>query len=215
MTQCSRSPSQAVVSSTTMRLCSTTEACGQLIRPGAAISPPVDGESVVVPAGLKLIVDIDSSPELNMVLVDGGAIVFPSDSDPNHQRTFDAKIIMVRNGIFEAGTEEQPYTSKLTITLHGVKYDPNVPIYGNKVLGIRDSRLDLHGAPRNVYWTHLDASVTAGTSSLTLVTEVDWQQGEKIMITSTSFDRSEAEYLTIDTAVTAGGKTTLTFLESF
>ena len=45
---------------------------------------PVDGESVVVPAGLNLLVDIDSTPMLNMVLVDGGSIVIPSDYDPDH-----------------------------------------------------------------------------------------------------------------------------------
>jgi len=47
---------------------------------------PVDGESVVVPAGLNLLVDIDSTPFLNMVLVDGGSIVLPSDYDPMHLR---------------------------------------------------------------------------------------------------------------------------------
>ena len=67
---------------------------------------PVDGESVVVPKGLNLLVDIDHSPMLNMVLVDGGSIVFPSDYDPQHERTFDAKIIMINNGVFEAGTEK-------------------------------------------------------------------------------------------------------------
>ena len=82
---------------------------------------PVDGESVVVPAGLNLLVDIDASPLLNMVLVDGGSIVFPSDDDASHERTFDAKIIMVNKGAFEAGTEDAPYASKLTITLHGAK----------------------------------------------------------------------------------------------
>lgn len=43
---------------------------------------PVDGESVVVPKGLNLLVDIDHSPILNLVLVDGGSIVFPSDNYP-------------------------------------------------------------------------------------------------------------------------------------
>lgn len=116
---------------------------------------PVDGESVVVPKGLNLLVDIDHSPILNLVLVDGGSIVFPSDNYPKHERTFDAKIIMVNDGVFEAGTEKHPYSSKLTITLHGVKYDPTVPIHGNKVLGCRNCVLDLHGIQRTA-WTSLD-----------------------------------------------------------
>lgn len=123
----------------------------------------MDGESVVVPAGLNLLVDIDASPMLNMVLVDGGSIVFPSDADSSHLRTFDAKIIFVHKGTFEAGTESDPYSSRLTITMHGVKYDPTVPIYGNKVLGIRYSTLDLHGLPRDA-WTSLEATASAGAT---------------------------------------------------
>jgi len=45
---------------------------------------------------------------------------------------------------------------------------------------------------------------------MTLVREVDWQPGEKIMVTSTSFERDEAEYATIKTVSTALGKTTVT-----
>lgn len=174
---------------------------------------PADGESVVVPSGLDLLVDIDASPMLNMVLVDGGSIIFPSDSNPDHERTFDAKVIMVRNGIFEAGTESDPYSSKLTITMHGEKYDPTIPIYGNKVLGIRYSTLDLHGLNRSDSWTNLDSAVTAGANSITLIKSVDWQAGEKIMITSTSFSRSEAEERTISATSDANGKTTL-FLDA-
>ena len=153
---------------------------------------PVDGESVVVPKGLNLLVDITASPMLNMVLVDGGSIVFPSDNDPAHVRTFDSKIIFVNNGVFEAGTESDPYTSKLIITMHGVKYDPTIPIYGNKVLGVRYSTLDLHGVERDS-WTSLEMTAAAGATEITVQGEVDWQVGETIMITSTGFDRHEAE----------------------
>lgn len=153
---------------------------------------PVDGESVVVPKGLNLLVDIDQSPMLNMVLVDGGSIVFPSDNDPEHERTFDAKIIMINNGVFEAGTEKHPYSSKLTITLHGVKYDPTVPIHGNKVLGCRNCVLDIHGIQRTA-WTSLAETAEAGSDTIVVQGDVDWKAGETIMITSTGFNRHEAE----------------------
>jgi len=70
---------------------------------------------------------------------------------------------MVNKGTFEAGTKENPYSSKLIITLHGEKYDPTVPIYGNKVLGVRNSILDLHGMQRDA-WTMLDQTAAAGAS---------------------------------------------------
>ena len=171
---------------------------------------PVDGESVVVPQGLNLLVDIATTPMLNLVLVDGGSITVPSDADPNHQRSINAKNIMIKDGVFEAGTENEPYSSKLTITLHGRKYDPSIPIYGNKVFAGRFATIDIHGLDRQVSWTNLDTTAAAGSNSLILIREVDWQVGEKIMVTSTSFERDEAEYATIDSVSTIGGKTTFT-----
>lgn len=105
---------------------------------------PVDGETVYIPAGLNLLVDIDKSPLLNAVLIEG-QIIFAPHSNPSHERFFDAKYIYVRNGSMEVGTEQHPYTSKITFTLHGNVYDPYIPIYGNKVIGVRHGLLDMHG----------------------------------------------------------------------
>ena len=72
-----------------------------------SLFPPVDGESVAVPKGLCLLVDIDKSPKLNLVVVDGGSLIFPSDdANPDHHREFDATYIMVNNGTLEIGTEK-------------------------------------------------------------------------------------------------------------
>lgn len=72
-----------------------------------SLFPPVDGESVAVPKGLCLLVDIDKSPKLNLVVVDGGSLIFPSDdANPNHHREFDATYIMINNGTMEVGTEK-------------------------------------------------------------------------------------------------------------
>jgi len=57
-------------------------------------------------------VDIDISPVLNAILVEGELIFAPS-GDPNHQRTFDAHYIFVNKGRMEVGTETHPYSSKL------------------------------------------------------------------------------------------------------
>jgi hypothetical protein len=56
----------------------------------------------------------------------------------------------------EAGTEEFPYTSHLTITMHGDASSPFLPIYGNKVIGVRFGQLELHGVTRDVTWTRLN-----------------------------------------------------------
>jgi hypothetical protein len=72
--------------------------------------PPVDGESLAVKDGLCLLVDIQHTPKLKLVQVDGGALIFPSnDVDPSYEATFDAHYIMINNGTMEVGTEEHPY----------------------------------------------------------------------------------------------------------
>ena len=119
---------------------------------------PMEGESLYVPPGLNLLVDIDSTPELNAVIVEG-SIIFAPNSDPNHERFFDANYIFVHGGLMEVGTEEFPYSSKLTITLHGDIADPYIPIYGNKVIGVRFGTLNMHGAVRNKVWTLLEYTV--------------------------------------------------------
>jgi coenzyme F420-reducing hydrogenase gamma subunit len=40
-------------------------------------------ESVFVPTGLNLLVDVDSTPELNLILVEG-SIIFAPDPNPAH-----------------------------------------------------------------------------------------------------------------------------------
>ena len=121
----------------------------------------MDGESIYIPAGLNLLVDIDSSPLLNAIIVEG-SLIFASNSDPNHERFFDAHYIFVSGGLMEVGTEEFPYTSKITITMHSLLSDPYLPIYGNKVIGVRYGTLDMHGVVRNKTWTVLDQTVEAG-----------------------------------------------------
>lgn len=62
---------------------------------------------------------------------------------------------MIFNGFMEVGTEKNPYTSKLTITMHSDRFDSYLPVYGNKVIGVRFGELDMHGVERLITWTRL------------------------------------------------------------
>ena len=169
---------------------------------------------MAVPKGLCLLVDIDKSPKLKLVSVDGGALIFPPSTDPTHHREFDAHYININNGTMEVGTEKHPYTSKLTITMYGEKYDPAVPIYGKKSIGCRFCTLDMHGVHK-MSWTDLDATIDAGASTLTLVEVVDWEVGDTIMVTSTGYNQWEAELKTISAITSDGSKSTITIDGSF
>ena len=105
-------------------------------------------------------------------------MLFLPDEDPEHVRELHAHYIMVKNGFFQAGTKKHPYTSNLNIVMHGHEEDPKIPLYGTKVLGIRYSRLDLHGNPRSKTWTELLNTANAGDTQITLNSmngdELDW-----------------------------------------
>lgn len=172
--------------------------------------PPQEGDSVHIPSGCNVLFDIPASPILNLVNIEGGLIFLPveNESDPNYDRYFSAHNIMVRNGFLQAGTKEFPYTSKLTITLYGEEYDPYIPLYGNKVLAIRYSRLDMHGQERVRTWTDLKFTANAGESLIILNDmngdDLDWQVGEEIVIASTDYEgrNSEKKVITSISATT-------------
>ena len=77
---------------------------------------PIEREAVEIPSGQHLLVDVDEVPRLAFVVV-YGSLIF----EDSGEKTFDANYIMVNGGYLEIGTENQPYLSKLTITLHGTE----------------------------------------------------------------------------------------------
>ena len=88
----------------------------------------------------------------------------------------------------EVGTEKNPYTSKLTITMHSDRNGAYLPVYGNKVIGVRFGTLDMHGVERKITWTRLAKSVQPGDDQITLIDETDWQAGEEIVIAGTGWN---------------------------
>jgi len=153
---------------------------------------PTEMESVFVPKGLNLYVDVDSTPKMNAILVEG-SLIFAPDKKTTHVRTFDAMYIFIKGGYMEVGTEKHPYTSKMTITMHGTQKDPYIPIYGNKCIGLRFGTLDMHGVKRDVYWTVLDKTALKGATKITLAKAVDWKVGEQIAIAATGYSGREGE----------------------
>lgn len=153
---------------------------------------PMYMESVYVPEGFNLFVDVDSTPELNLIMVEG-SLIFAPDANPDHERFFDARYIFLNNAYMEVGTEEFPYTSKLTITMHGNISSPYLPIFGNKCIAVKQSTLDMHGVKRTPTWTVLHDTVLPGSSEIKLNEAVDWVAGEEIAIAATSFNGREGE----------------------
>lgn len=172
--------------------------------------PPLEGESIHIPVGLNLLMDIDETPKLNLILVEG-TLIFAPDADADHQRTLHAHIIFINGGHLIAGTEDEPYTSKLDIVLYGEKYGPTLPTFGNKCIANHGGILDIHGN-EVTSWTELAVSAEIGDTSITLNSAVDWQVGDQIMLVPTDYVYNEDEVFTIG-SITSGNNPVITFAD--
>lgn len=81
--------------------------------------------------------------------------------------------------------------------MHGNIKSPYIPIYGNKVIGVRQGQLDMHGPKRTPTWTKLDATVNPGDDTITLKSNVDWKEGEMIVVAPSDYERTHYEKRTI------------------
>ena len=97
----------------------------------------------------------------------------------------------------QVGTEAAPFQHKANITMYGDNSDPEIPMYGNKVIAVRYGTLDMHGKPVSPSWTRLDATAAVGDTHLTLSEEVGWAVGDRIAIASSDFDMNHAEEVVI------------------
>ncbi|NET35262.1 MAG: hypothetical protein F6K19_25080, partial [Cyanothece sp. SIO1E1] len=168
---------------------------------------PADGEDVVIPPGLTVVLDGDT-PELGNLVVHGNVMFGETDV------TLTADNVIVF-GKMQAGTEAKPHTHKAEVILTGKSTDPDVvlsdwmgnghmmghgdhnhmsdPIDNKALIVAPGGKLDLHGA-KVKSWTQLDSTANIGDTSIALAdTPVGWKVGDTIAIAPTDFDAFEVE----------------------
>ncbi|XP_040908783.1 LOW QUALITY PROTEIN: PKHD1 like 1, tandem duplicate 1 [Toxotes jaculatrix] len=179
---------------------------------------PAEGTDVVIPSGKWVVLD-SNTPPLNKLTVIG-VLEIPDTMNSSSTRTsrsvpeyntvvIDAVYISIQGGRLIAGWDDEPFRGELHIRLRGNHRTPDWPLpdgpnQGSKVLGVFGS-LDLYGQPHNVYHTKLAATADAGSNTLTLAQSVDWQVGDEVVISTTSYSAWETEKRQI-TAVSADGR---------
>ncbi|KAL3886654.1 hypothetical protein ACJMK2_026634, partial [Sinanodonta woodiana] len=150
---------------------------------------PAAGEMVVIPKGQTILLDIDT-PVLSMLLIQGGQLIFDNETDVELK----SKIILITDGgHLQVGTETERHPRKAIITLYGHCRDRELPIYGTKVLAVREGVLDLHGKYIPITWTRLQSTAEAGETAIMLTQSVEWNVGDEIVIASTGGFRSQNE----------------------
>lgn len=159
--------------------------------PGGVL--PNEGDDVSIPNGVTVVLDI-SPPALGSISING------SLKFENKALNFTAHSILV-HGLLEVGTESQPITQPVVITLTGT--DPSVS--GSLTRGIvvmMGGILDLHGEAPQPTWTRLSANSGAGATQLSVVDSLtSWKAGDEIVIAPTDFMRvGRTERATIGSA---------------
>ena len=91
---------------------------------------PMKGEYIVITNGQTILLD-ESTPILKFLLIKGGTLMFDKENPDIELQT--EYILIVEGGKLQIGTEEEPYESKATITMHGNVRCTELPVFGCKV----------------------------------------------------------------------------------
>lgn len=74
---------------------------------------------------------------------------------------------------------------KAEITMYGSARSIEIPIFGAKVIALRNGTIDMHGKPVGVTWTQLGQTASAGSDQIVLKEPVVWEVGSEIVIATT------------------------------
>ena len=143
---------------------------------------PTLGADVVIPKGLDLVLDV-SPPALASLKIDGSLTADERDL------AITAGNIHVF-GSLAVGSERAPFTHRMVFTLTGD--DPGVDAPSKMIAVYGGGALELHGETRTA-WVRLGATANVGSSQLLLDGPANWRPGDRIVVSSTSYDPNEAE----------------------
>ncbi|XP_007188845.2 fibrocystin-L isoform X1 [Balaenoptera acutorostrata] len=166
---------------------------------------PHPGANVVIPEGTWIVADTDIPPMERLVI--WGVLELEDKHNVGAAESSYRKVVLnatyisLQGGRLIGGWEDNPFKGELQIVLRGNRSTPEWalpegPNQGSKVLGVF-GELDLHGIPRSIYKTKLSETAEAGSKVLSLTDAVDWQEGEEIVITTTSYDFHQTEIRSI------------------
>ncbi|XP_059501744.1 PKHD1 like 1, tandem duplicate 1 isoform X2 [Stegostoma tigrinum] len=163
---------------------------------------PTEGSSVLIEQGIWMVVDSPIPPLYNLTIlgtleIRDDNLVSVNRSSPYTRIILNATYISIQGGRLIAGSPEKPFQGELQIVLRGDHSTPewpfeNGPNQGSKVLGVFGG-LDLHGIPHLAYKTKLGSTAHAGSLNITLAEAVDWQEGDEILVSTTSYNHMQTE----------------------
>jgi len=172
-------------------------------------APKNTRDLVEIPSGVEIL--LDTSTAYLSVLLIRGSLIWDTEVDGIE---LNAEYIIIIDGVFQLGTEDEPMLKNAKITMYGHQRSIRLPIYGAKCFAARSGTVDIHGAPVSPTWTMLDVSANAGDNSITIQTPsglTGWNVGNRIAIAPTGDKNSIVESEDhIITSITDNGDGTTT-----
>lgn len=142
---------------------------------------------------------------INKYFLKGGALIF----DEKDITLNTENLLITDDGLFQIGTEDEPFQHKATVVMHGFIRALELPIYGAKTLALRHGRIEIHGKKVKT-WTLLAETAEAGSSTIKLTHPCGWKAGDKIVIATTSGHTSQAQTETRTIASISADEKTIT-----
>lgn len=151
---------------------------------------------------------LDDNLEVGHLIIEG-RLTFAAGSDI----TLTAKSIQVRDGEFAIGSLDEPYTGNAQIVLKGQSTDDSVGFNEDFLIGqnaiVNYGKVTFYGQTRQKM-TRLLSAATKGSSSITVGEELDYEEGDKVVIMSTSYSQVAYDGLIVDSYDSETGKLTFT-----
>jgi hypothetical protein len=99
------------------------------------MDPPGEGELAVVGPGQIIYFDAATTPQLKGIIIEGGSLIFDDNQDVSLNVEY---LIIVNGGLLQIGTKDNPFQHKAVITMFGSCRSIELPIFGSKVIGVRN-----------------------------------------------------------------------------
>ena len=152
------------------------------------------GQDIVIPSNYT--VSIDGDVDVGLILVEGVLRCLPGvQADIRTQGVLvngaDAKLT--------CGTQDERFDGRLRFILTGNRELSDIMSHGGHLMGgkavvaMHGGEISLHGEGKKSRYVRLNETLPVGQDAITVDTGVDWDAGDEVIVTTTSFYQGHTE----------------------
>ncbi|XP_069582956.1 fibrocystin [Ranitomeya imitator] len=159
---------------------------------GHSSTLPQAGDDVIILPNRTIVVDVVLPPLRGLYVI--GALEFP----PDLSNELSVACILIAGGRLSVGSSRQPLQRERRIR---ILLRTSTRVYCDRLNSLHVSpgvigvygKLQLYSAYPSKSWTRLGADIAPGNEMIALNNTVDWSPGDKIVISSSSYEAHQAE----------------------